>query len=562
MSESRTDFELLRDFIQRGDQRAFAEVARRHLGLVYATALRKTEDEGAAEEVAQNVFAALAKKAWRFGPEDSVAAWLYRTTLLEAKEWVRGELRRRRRDQTAAELGTTMKTPDEQTAFRALLPLLDEALLSLREKERTALLLRFYESQSLREVGAVLGVTEDTAQKRVASALEKIAHFFQRRGYKTASVAAATAAFQYTAKSAPAAAAAKILGAATLFTPPAGFGLGFASRVIGMSKVQAVAACVAVAIVPLAWQWQQMHSSARALAAMVESLKATDLQYRDALASLETLRGEEARLAAAERATAADRERRESGARKLETLRAQAATLAAGEENRWEDEAPFARVPKSAIASLRSWTGPLTPDKLQIKVETALGLNPQEKEAAMQVFSNYFSAIDQALKDAQYESNLSARLKLPEGAESRVFGVKPLGPEIRRSLDDLCSNLETLLGPDRWSMVNPDRWEMEHYEQVRLLGYGQFTWDQGEEVAANIFTRPSAEPTVSFTGEYGFNMSEVPLKFYLRRSNGVVSPGQQTLKAVLGNNYPESLKTRLSQWMAAQAAHILKPTDQ
>ena len=70
-----------------------------------------------------------------------------------------------------------MKTPDEQTAFRALLPLLDDALLSLREKERTALLLRFYESQSLREVGTALGVTEDTARKRVAGALEKISIF-------------------------------------------------------------------------------------------------------------------------------------------------------------------------------------------------------------------------------------------------------------------------------------------------------------------------------------------------------------------------------------------------
>ena len=108
-----------------------------------------------AREVAQNVFAALARKAWRFAPDDSLPAWLYRTALLEAKEWVRGELRRRRREQTAAELGTTMNiSTDDQTAFRALLPLLDDALLSLREKDRAALLLRFHEGQSLREVGA------------------------------------------------------------------------------------------------------------------------------------------------------------------------------------------------------------------------------------------------------------------------------------------------------------------------------------------------------------------------------------------------------------------------
>jgi DNA-directed RNA polymerase specialized sigma24 family protein len=105
MNERRTDFELLREFTRHGNQEAFATAVRRHLDLVYATAFRKIENEGAAEEVAQNVFAVLARKAWQFAPDDSLPAWLYRATLLEAREWLRGELRRRRREQTAAELG-------------------------------------------------------------------------------------------------------------------------------------------------------------------------------------------------------------------------------------------------------------------------------------------------------------------------------------------------------------------------------------------------------------------------------------------------------------------------
>src|SRR6266478_9212324 len=131
MSDRRQDFELLQRFTRDGEQSAFADVVRRHLDLVFATALRKVEDSGVAEEVAQNVFLVLARKAWQFAPDDSLPAWLYRATLLESKEWLRGELRRRRREQTAAELGTTMKTRDEQPAFKALVPALDEALLSL-----------------------------------------------------------------------------------------------------------------------------------------------------------------------------------------------------------------------------------------------------------------------------------------------------------------------------------------------------------------------------------------------------------------------------------------------
>src|SRR6266446_142202 len=180
MNERQSDFALLRGFARDRHQAAFATLARRHLDLVYGTALRKVEDSGGAEEIAQNVFSALARKAWQFAPDDSLPAWLHKTALLESKFWLRGELRRRRREETAVELGTTMKAPDDQPAFNALVPMLDDALLSLRERDRTALLLRFYERQSMRDVGAAFGVSEDTAQKRVRSALEKVSQFFQR----------------------------------------------------------------------------------------------------------------------------------------------------------------------------------------------------------------------------------------------------------------------------------------------------------------------------------------------------------------------------------------------
>src|SRR6266487_3052175 len=130
MSDQCQDFELLQRFTRDGEQSAFADLVRRHLDLVFATALRKVEDRAAAQEVAQNVFAVLARKAWRFAPDDSLPAWLHKAALLESKHWLRAELGRRRRERTAAELGTTMHAPEEQPTFHGLLPLLDDALLS------------------------------------------------------------------------------------------------------------------------------------------------------------------------------------------------------------------------------------------------------------------------------------------------------------------------------------------------------------------------------------------------------------------------------------------------
>jgi hypothetical protein len=61
-------------------------------------------------------------------------------------------------------------------------PLLDEAMHALDETDRTAVLLRYFENKSLREVGATLGTSENAAQKRLARAVERLREFFAKRG--------------------------------------------------------------------------------------------------------------------------------------------------------------------------------------------------------------------------------------------------------------------------------------------------------------------------------------------------------------------------------------------
>lgn len=293
-----SDFELLRQFVRNGEQAAFGTVVRRHLDLVYATALRKVEDTGAAEEIAQNVFTALARKAWQFAPDDSLPAWLHRTALLESKSWWRGELRRRRREHTAIELGTTMKTSDEQAALRALTPLLDEALLSLRAKERTALLLRFYERRSLHEVGAALGIREDAAQKRVVGALEKIAAYFQRRGFRTATIAAVTAAFQTSAVSVSKSTETAVLTGVLQVAPPAATGLmlalGWLARLTTAHKLALGGVLLIAAVI---WSINEVRL-ARVPATEIETIALASMQEGDtqgAVWSAERLRAPERR---------------------------------------------------------------------------------------------------------------------------------------------------------------------------------------------------------------------------------------------------------------------------
>ena len=63
-----------------------------------------------------------------------------------------------------------------------LAPLLDDALNQLGETDRAALVLRYFENKTAREIAAALRMEEEAAQKRVARALEKLRAIFAKRG--------------------------------------------------------------------------------------------------------------------------------------------------------------------------------------------------------------------------------------------------------------------------------------------------------------------------------------------------------------------------------------------
>lgn len=74
-----------------------------------------------------------------------------------------------------------LNQPDTD-AWAQLAPLLDDALAELGESDRTALVLRFFENKTAREIAGALRMEEAAAQKRVARALEKLRAIFVKRG--------------------------------------------------------------------------------------------------------------------------------------------------------------------------------------------------------------------------------------------------------------------------------------------------------------------------------------------------------------------------------------------
>jgi RNA polymerase sigma factor (sigma-70 family) len=455
MDQAIVDRELLRTFALENSERAFAQLVERYVRLVFGTAMRLVSDEQAAQEISQEVFIELARKASWLSGEVMLGGWLYRTAVFKARQWWRTEERRKQREARAAEIQNTMN--DKSFSHDSLRQMLDEALLALAQKERDALLLRFVEECTQREVGERLGISEDAARKRINKGLEQLLRFFSRRGFSVSGTTVARV-FGGMNSDLPQKLSAQIVNAALhsgAIVAPAGAGLLLA-RFLSFNKPRAVLCSALLLLPPLAWEGNKIGSD-----------RARKIELTNRLNALLS----EKSVAEKELASISDQLAR--GNRAAEELRTEqqhrtalTKTVPSGTNPllfRWSEESSFVRLPKQMFNRIQLYDpamgggdanghhySPLLTRKGRVSEVTldAVGATTSQKHQVVRAFANFTE------RYAELEGNYITLTKSKQG-QTTGDGNEPMIVVERFANDcaplkkELEAELEAALGRER-----------------------------------------------------------------------------------------------------------------
>src|SRR5258708_1702702 len=300
------DMELLKEYASRHSEAAFAALVSRHVDLVYSAALRHVGGHHQAEEVTQAVFIILARKARSLSSGTVLAGWLFRTARLTAANYLRGEMRRARREQEAYMQSNPSENPGDP--WREVAPVLNNAIGDLGEKDRDAIVLRFLKGKGYREVAAEMGGSEEAAQMRVSRALEKLRKMFAKRGVVLTVAALGGLMTAQGTQAAPVGLAASIAATAIQGTALTASSLALVEKTLKiMAWTKAKFAVGASVLVLLAYQYhqnsvqaQQLVSARQVLSGQREAVEVQDSRIfelvRQTAAIVETRRQQEQEL--------------------------------------------------------------------------------------------------------------------------------------------------------------------------------------------------------------------------------------------------------------------------
>jgi len=150
---------------QQGDREAFADLVCRHRAGVINVVYRMCGDASLAEDAAQAAFMRAWQNLPKFQPRAPFRCWLYRIALNAARDM----LRREKPDVAIDDLflASPAEKVEAQVEQQERARRVRQAVLSLPEASRAALVLREYEGLSYQEIAEALEISTGTVMSRL-----------------------------------------------------------------------------------------------------------------------------------------------------------------------------------------------------------------------------------------------------------------------------------------------------------------------------------------------------------------------------------------------------------
>ncbi len=180
--DKRTDVELLQQFIQAQDERAFSTLVGRHSELVWGVCHRVLRNRADAEDAIQVTFLRLARDAERIVNREALSGWLFRVARCCAIDLQRSNMRQRRIEARLVEVAA--RAGESQDADLRML--LDDELAQLPASERAVLVLCCLEGWTYAEASMELGCSIAAVHRRVVRAQAHLRRRLAERGPEVA----------------------------------------------------------------------------------------------------------------------------------------------------------------------------------------------------------------------------------------------------------------------------------------------------------------------------------------------------------------------------------------
>ncbi|MBK1883964.1 sigma-70 family RNA polymerase sigma factor [Luteolibacter pohnpeiensis] len=258
-----SDPELLSQWCRHGQEAAFHQLVSRYANLVHHTAKRASfGNEVIAADASQLTFILLARKARSLTDRGSIAGWLHLTASLQAKNLLRKSQREIRK---LEQLKTAMEpepTSFQEDLWKEMQPVLDDALTALSETDKEALLLRFYRSLSIREIGETLGIVTDAAQKRVDRAMTRLRTKLVKRGIKITAPMGGTIVGGFTADAQASMPASSSMASKAIAVGAVGNSLSSSLPLLAIMKASSIAIPVLIILIAGFWSVNARHEIA------------------------------------------------------------------------------------------------------------------------------------------------------------------------------------------------------------------------------------------------------------------------------------------------------------